>query len=98
MWKSNGMTEENIQNIAKSDSNFASTFVEHHILQEIIFNGHCLMKNNIFIPKKITNLYIFCKLNPQLRNINTDFTLKNYLFGSAKLTRNVNLQSVTKWD
>ena len=53
------MTEENIQNIAKSDSNFTSTFVDHHILQEIIFNGHCLMKNNIFIPKKITNLYIF---------------------------------------
>ena len=91
------MAEENIQNITKSDNNFTSTFFDHHILREINFNGHCLIKNNFFIPKKVINIYIFCKLNPQLRNINTDFTLNNCVFGSAKQTRNVNLQSVTKW-
>ena len=31
-WKSNGMSEENIENITKSDSNFAPTFVDHHVL------------------------------------------------------------------
>ena len=33
------------------------------------FNGHCLIKN-ISIPKKVINLYISYKLNPQLRNLN----------------------------
>ena len=32
--KSNGMSEENIDNITESDSNFASTFVDHHVLPE----------------------------------------------------------------
>ena len=30
-------------------------------------------------------------LNSQLKNLNTDFTLSNCLFGSVKLTKNVNL-------
>ena len=31
-WKSNEMSEENIENITESDSNFAPTFVNHHFL------------------------------------------------------------------
>ena len=46
------MSVENIQNITKSDSNFAPTFVDQHLLSETSFNGHCLMKNNISIIKK----------------------------------------------
>ena len=30
-WKSNGMSEESIENITKLDSNFAPTFVDHHL-------------------------------------------------------------------
>ena len=51
-WKSNGMSEENIEKITKSDSNFAPIFVDNHVLPNINFNGHCLIKNNISIPKK----------------------------------------------
>ena len=29
-WKSDGMSEESIENIIKLDSNFAPTFVDHH--------------------------------------------------------------------
>ena len=79
------MSEENIENITKSDSNFAPTFVDHQVLPDINFHGHCLI-NNIYIPKKVTNIYISYKLNPWLRNLSTDFTLKNYLFGSVKQT------------
>ena len=50
-WESNGMWEENIENIVTSDSHFAPTFVDHHVLPDINFNGHCLI-NNIYIPKK----------------------------------------------
>ena len=90
-WKSNGMSEENTENIIKSDSNFAPTFVDHYILPDSNFNGHCLIKNNISIPKKVITLYISYKLNPRLRNLNTDFTLNNCLFGSVKLTKNADL-------
>ena len=38
------MLEENIENITKSDSNFAPTFVDHNLLPHINFNGHCLIK------------------------------------------------------
>ena len=64
----------------------APTFVDHQSLP-----GHCLMKNNISIPKKVINLYITYTLGPQLRNSNRDFTLSNYLFVSVKLTKNADL-------
>ena len=83
------MLEENFENITKSGSNFAPTFVEHHVLPDINFNGYCLI-NNIYIPKKVINIYISYRLSPWLRNLNTDFTLKSCLFGSVKLTKNAN--------
>ena len=89
------MSEENIENVTKPDSNFAPTFVDHHVLPDINFNGHCLI-NNIYIPKKIINLYISYRLGPQLRSSNTDFTLSNYcLFGYVKLTKNADLDKYT---
>ena len=50
-----------------------------------------MIKNNISIPKKVISLYISYTLGPQLRNFNTDFTLSNCLFGSVKLTKNIDL-------
>ena len=55
------------------------------------FSGHSLIKSNISIPKKVINLYISYTLGLQLRNLNTDFTLGNCLFGSAKPTKNADL-------
>ena len=82
------MSEENIENITKSDSNFTPIFVDHYVSPDINFNGHFLI-NNIYIPKQIINIYISYTQTPWLRNLNTDFTLKNCLFGSVKLTKNV---------
>ena len=42
-WRSNGISEENIENITKPDSNFATTSIDHHVLPDINFNGHCLI-------------------------------------------------------
>ena len=66
----NLISEENIENITKSDSNFAPNYVDHHLLPDMNFNGHCLIKINISIPKKVINLYISYTLGPQLRNLN----------------------------
>ena len=85
------MSEENIENITIWESNFAPTFVDHHLLLDINFNGHCLIKNNISIPKKVTNLYISYTLGLHLRHLNTYFTLGNCLFRSVKLTKNADL-------
>ena len=85
------MSEERIETITSSDSSFTSTFVDHPLLPDINFNGHCLIKSNISIPKKIINLYISYILNPQLRNLSKDFTLGNSLFGSVKLSKNAGL-------
>ena len=70
--------------------NFAPTFVDHQVLPNINFNGHghCLININISILKKVINLHISYILNPWLRNLNADFTLNNYLFGSVQLTKN----------
>ena len=88
-WKSNRISEENIKNITKSDSNFPPTFVDHYLLRDGNFNGYCLIKNNISIPKKVINLYVSYALRLQLKNLNTYFTLGSCLFGSVKLAKNV---------
>ena len=54
-WKSNRTLRGNTENIIKSDSNFAPTF--HHVLPDIMFNEHCLI-NDIYIPKKVINIFI----------------------------------------
>ena len=49
LWKSNGMSEESIENMTKLDGLFAPTFVNHYILTDVNFNRHCLI-NDISIP------------------------------------------------
>ena len=55
------------------------------------FNGHCLIKNNISITKKVINLNISDTLGPQLKKLNTDSTLGKWLLGSVKLTKSSDL-------
>ena len=80
-WKSNGVSEESIENITKLDSSFAPTFIDHHLLPDMDYNGHSLIKNEISISKNLINVYISYALGPQLRNLSSDFTLGNCLFG-----------------
>ena len=80
------MLEERIENITESDNNFTPTFVDYHLLPDMNFSGHRFIKNNVSIPKKVLlNLYISYTLGPQLKDLNTDFTLGTCLFGSVKL-------------
>ena len=58
-WKSNGMSEENIEKVTKLDSLFSPTFVDHHVLPDINFNGRHLIKINISIPKETINIFIY---------------------------------------
>ena len=44
-----------------------------------------------FPHKNIVNLYITFELDAKSRDLNTDFTLGNCLFGAVKLTKNTDL-------
>ena len=58
------MSKESIENITKSNNNFATTLVGHHFLPDMNFNGHYLIKHNIVISKKVISLYISYTLGP----------------------------------
>ena len=58
------MSEESIENVTKSDSNCAPSFVDHHLLPDINFYGHCLINNKISIPGKVINLYMSYSQTP----------------------------------
>ena len=79
------MLEESIENITKSNSLFATTFVNHYILPDLNFDGHCLININISIRNKLINIYISCILNQWPSDLNTDFTLSNCIFVCVKL-------------
>ena len=73
--KSTEVPEESIENITKSDNNFAPTFVNHDSLPDINFNGHCLLKNNISILKKVINLYNLYTLCPQSKTLLLNYVI-----------------------
>ena len=60
---------------------FRKTFVDHHILSDINFHGHCLINDNISLPEKV--IISLC-----LKKLNRDFPLNICLFGSVKLIKN----------
>ena len=75
-WKYDGMSEENIENITKSDIKILPTSANHHIFSDTNFNGHCLINNNISIPKKVINLFISYTPNPWLKKFKHRFYIK----------------------
>ena len=84
------MSEEIIENITKSDRNFAQTFLDHHSLPGMNFNGHCLIKSNIYIPKKSNKSIFFLHTNSEIKKFKHRLCI-NCLFGSVKLSKNADL-------
>ena len=69
---------------------FCSNFDYYYLLPDIKFDGQCLINNNN-TSLSITNLYICYTLYRWSRDLNTDYLLYNWLFGSVRLTKNVAL-------
>ena len=76
------MSKESIENIAKSKSIFAPTFVNHYVLPDV------MDPVNTSINKKLINIFVSYILNQWARDLNTDIILSSCLFGSLKLTKN----------
>ena len=53
--------------------------------------GSCLKQEDkaAYTPKNVVHLFIVYELDTWSQDINTDITLQNFLFGSVKLTENV---------
>ena len=81
------MSEKSIENISTSNNTFAPIFIYTRSLPVAKFNEHCLI-NKLPDSGEVINLYISNTLDVWSRDVNTDFTLNNCLFGSAKLTEN----------
>ena len=86
--ESKGTSEESIENIAKSNNTFAPTLVNSNRLSHAKFARNSLINNNVSVFRKIINLYISYTLDPWSRDLDTDFTWCNCLFGAVKLTKN----------
>ena len=52
------MSEENIENMTKPDSNFAATSVNYKVLPDIFLIDSLYKKKTISIPEKVINIYI----------------------------------------
>ena len=82
------MSEKNTENKTKSDENFAPTFVDYHILPDIInFNGHrlflSLKRKNLYISLYICiSIYLFHK--SMVKNFKERFYLKGVLICICK--------------
>ena len=87
LWKSKEFLKESIENITTSDNSFAPTLINYYPLPDIKIDGHCLInKNNT--PLSIIILYISYRLHRWTRDLNTNYGLYNWLFGSVRLTKN----------
>ena len=55
------------------------------------FKGRCLKQNKVtFTARNLVTLSIVYELDTWSRDLNTDFTLTDCLFGTVKLTKNAN--------
>ena len=72
------MSEENIENITKSDTNFAPATADHHVLPDMNFYGRCFI-NNIYIPKKV--LYIYTYIYIYIYFVHTKYIYSDFGIG-----------------
>ena len=89
-WKSKGMSEESIIPPYPTEESFYPEVIRlSGGKYELKFKGMCLKQNSVsFLHKNIVNLCINYRLYAWSKDLNTDFTLGNCLFGTVKLTRN----------
>ena len=74
----------NIENITKSDSNFAPNFVDHHSLPDINFNGHCFIKSK--------SIY-FLHTRSSIKNSRLEFLFTGGSYGKNVIIFGANMNS-----
>ena len=88
-WKFAGMSQESIKNSQTSDISFAPKLIGDYQFKKVELKAICLRQDSVsFLQKNVVNLYISYESDTRSRDLNTDFTLGNCLFGAVKLTKN----------
>ena len=66
--------------------------IGNYRFKKVESKGICLKQGSVsFLHKNVVNLYTSYELDTWSRNLNTEFTLGNCLFGAVKLTKNSDL-------
>ena len=85
------MSWESIKNPTTSHISFAWNLIGDYQFKKLEFKGICLKEDSVsFLHKNVVNFYISYKVDTWPRDLNTDFTLGNSLFGAVKLAKNAN--------
>ena len=90
-WKSRRLSAESIELPTTSDNSLTPklSYVDYRI--RVKFTGSCLKQSKItYTHKKVVNIYIVYELGASSSQFD-DPTLKSYLFGAVKLTKNADI-------
>ena len=83
------MPQESIKNSHTSNITFAPELTKDFQSSIVKFKGICFKQNSVsFFHKKVINLFISYRTDAWSKDLNSDFTPVNCLFGAVKLTKN----------
>ena len=89
MYRKSIISKESVKNRHTSGIRFAPKLIGNYQFKKVELKGICLKQESVsLLHKNIVNVYISSKLDTCSRDLNTDFTLGNCLFGAVKLTKN----------
>ena len=91
-WESKGLSNENFKPCYISNRGYPPKLIWNGSRITLKFEGSCLRQEDKapFTPNNIVNLFMVFALDRWSRDLNTDFILKDCLFGAVKITKNVN--------
>ena len=89
-WKSKALSDEKLTTPKTNDNSLSLSIKWYENLNFcLIFKGSCLkQKDATFTPPIIINFFIVYELDTCSWDLNSDFPLKDCLFGGFKLTKN----------
>ena len=91
LWKSKGLSSESIKPPTTSDNSLTPELSYYDYNIRVKFTGSCLKQSKItYTHKKVANIYIVYELGASSSHID-DPTLKNCLFGTVTLIKNVDI-------
>ena len=90
-WKSKGLSDESIKRFATSDNSLSPLIDYLDTKIRLTFKGGCLKQPKLTCTHKtMVNIYIFYELGASSSH-SDDSTLKNFLFGAVRLTKNTDI-------
>ena len=91
-WESKGLSHRKSKPPYTASKSLSSKFTWNESRIRLKFEKSCLkQENKAFTPNNVVNLFIVHDLDAWSQKLNTDFTLKDRLFGAIKLTKNADL-------